>query len=309
MLDQFTHLFRFQAIAEEGSLRKASERLKLTQPALSRSLALLEASFGRELLERHARGVRPTPFGERVLNTSRRMIRHWELAELELQSGDGDTRASLKIGVGPIWRSGILAPVFMEMKQRHPKVLLEVIALREGQELADLDEGRLDVVLGGVRIDSRQHPHLKYHWLTDLIVQIAAREGHPAFERLRPDDPKSEQCLLDYPWIVYNEMALYDDRSHYWISDRLGRDPDIWLKSGNLLTVLTMLQRSDSLCVLSDLAIGAVAQPRVLPLPVELRRRRIPLGLVHREELADWVFITDFLDMCRRRFENQTLPA
>uniref|UniRef100_UPI003101AF82 helix-turn-helix domain-containing protein n=1 Tax=Neorhizobium sp. EC2-8 TaxID=3129230 RepID=UPI003101AF82 len=56
MLDQITHLFRLQAIVEEGSLRRAAERLNLTQPALSRSLAQLEAHFGRPLLERHARG-------------------------------------------------------------------------------------------------------------------------------------------------------------------------------------------------------------------------------------------------------------
>ena len=84
MLDIVTHLFRLQAIVEESSLRRAAARLNVTQSALSRSLAQLEAYFGRPILERHARGVRPTPFGERVLSESLRLQRQWTISEQSL---------------------------------------------------------------------------------------------------------------------------------------------------------------------------------------------------------------------------------
>ena len=60
MIDQFSHLHRFVAIAEEGSRHRAAARLNLTQPALPRSIGQLAAGFGRPLLERHARGARLT---------------------------------------------------------------------------------------------------------------------------------------------------------------------------------------------------------------------------------------------------------
>lgn len=302
MLDQFTHLFRFQAIVEQGSLRRAGEQLNLTQPALSRSLALLEASFGRQLLERHARGVRPTPFGERVLATARRMNRQWDIAQGELRQDPAEQRVALRLGVGPIWRSGVLTPVYEEMRRRHPSLLLEISALREGSALSDLDEGRLDAVLGGTRVDRREHPHLMRHRLTDITVQITAREGHPVFGQLKPGDRDSEAALLDYPWIAYTEMALYADTGDYSISDRLGREPDFWMKSSNLLTVLTTVQRTDSLCILSDLMVGSMREPRLVALPLDLRRKLIPLGLIHREELADWELMQDFLSLSRARF-------
>ena len=53
MLDQMTHLFRLSKIVEAGSMRKASNDLNVTQPALSRSIAKLEERFGKNILIRH----------------------------------------------------------------------------------------------------------------------------------------------------------------------------------------------------------------------------------------------------------------
>jgi DNA-binding transcriptional LysR family regulator len=299
MLDKFTHLFRFQAIVEEGSMHRAASRLNLTQPALSRSIAILEDSFGRQLLERHARGVRPTPFGERVLNNTLRLNRYWEIADRELRADPAQQQVALRLGIGPIWRSGLLAPIFEEMRKRHPEMLVEILPLNENRAVEDLNEGKLDAVLGGTRIDRREHPRLVSQDLLNLNTHIIAREGHPIFERLAQKGPRAERSILDYPWILYSEMALYADDSDRSISDRFGREPDIWMKSSNLMTVLTTLQRSDSLAVLSDLAVGAAANPRLVPVPVNLRRKQIPVGILHREELSDWPLMLNFIALCR----------
>ncbi len=309
MLDKFTHLFRFQAIVEEGSMHKASARLNLTQPALTRSIAILEEGFGRALLERHARGVRLTPFGARVLSTTKRLNRYWEIADQEMRAHPTEQRMALRLGVGPIWRSGLIGPVFEAVRQRHPNFLVEIFPLREDQALSDLNEGRLDAVLGGTRVDPREHPQLISRDLLDITVQITAREGHPIFARLQGADKDAERAVLDYPWIIYSEMALYADDSDRSISDRYGREPDVWMKSANLMTVLTTMQRSDSLCMLSDLAVSSMAEPRILPVPIDLRRKRIPVGLIHRKELLDWALMRDFHDLCCEHLGTPRLDA
>ncbi len=302
MLDKFTHLFRFQAIVEEGSMHRASARLNLTQPALTRSIAILEKGFGQPLLERHARGVRPTPFGDRVLKNTMRLNRFWEIADRELRSEPADAQVLLRLGIGPAWRTGAMAPVFNEMRKRYPKLLIEISPLREERALADLNEGRLDAVLGGARIDPREHPHLMSRDLTTITIQIVAREGHPIFAQLAEGGAAAERCVLDYPWILYSEIALYADDSDHSISDRYGREPDIWMKSANLMTVLSTLQRSDSLSFLSDFSISSVAEPQIRAVPIDLRRRKIPLGLIHRTELSDWDLMRDFLELCQTQF-------
>jgi LysR family transcriptional regulator, nitrogen assimilation regulatory protein len=57
----------FVAIAAAGSLSKASERLRIAQPALSLQLANLEAYLGTKLFERYNRGVRLTQSGTMLL--------------------------------------------------------------------------------------------------------------------------------------------------------------------------------------------------------------------------------------------------
>ncbi|WDR03973.1 LysR family transcriptional regulator [Devosia algicola] len=143
-------LFRFQAIAEAGSVRRAAERLNITQPALSRSLAQLEKHYAQPLLERHARGVRPTGFGQRLLSTISRLARDWELAEIELASGGRLAEGLLRINAGPLWSAVALPAILVKLHQMFPNLVVE-IGNRSGAAVnADLMEGRIDVSFGGM---------------------------------------------------------------------------------------------------------------------------------------------------------------
>ena len=57
----------FSAVAHAGSMGKAAAELGVTQPAVSKAIADLEAAVGRPLLDRGRHGVAPTPYGEAVL--------------------------------------------------------------------------------------------------------------------------------------------------------------------------------------------------------------------------------------------------
>jgi DNA-binding transcriptional LysR family regulator len=53
-----------QAVIERGGMAKAAAHLNLSQPAVSKSIATLEHAIGVALLDRTAKGVTPTAFGE-----------------------------------------------------------------------------------------------------------------------------------------------------------------------------------------------------------------------------------------------------
>lgn len=80
-----THLLRsFLHVAELGNLSRASERLHLSQPALSRQIKQLEQSLGVELFERTGRGVRLTDAGELLERRARPLLADLEVLAAEV---------------------------------------------------------------------------------------------------------------------------------------------------------------------------------------------------------------------------------
>jgi LysR family transcriptional regulator, regulator of abg operon len=288
MLDQITHLFRLQAIFEEGSLRRAAERLNLTQPALSRSLAQLEKYFGRPLLERHARGVHPTPFGEQVLSEALRMQRHWTVAEEALRDGAYTGHSVLRIGAGPVWRAVVVPEIILALQKDFPWMSFELKNSRFSHSLTDLKEGRIDVLFTGAPMGDGSENRLKVHPFGVVVDNIVAREQHPIFDTVQADGMVPTERLLDYPWVIYNEIPTYQETARNALFEKLGQEPNIALVCESLLSAMTVLQRGDFLSILPDAAAAAVSAPSLMSVPVNMRRRQTTGNFVYREEMQDW---------------------
>ncbi|HYP77909.1 MAG TPA: LysR family transcriptional regulator [Polyangiaceae bacterium] len=64
----------FVAVAEEGNVGRAAERLHIAQPPVSRQIQALEAEIGTPLFARTPRGMRLLPSGEEFLHRARRIL-------------------------------------------------------------------------------------------------------------------------------------------------------------------------------------------------------------------------------------------
>lgn len=127
-------LRHFVAAVETGSLLGAAERVRLSQPALSRSVRALEASVGVPLLERHPRGVRPTVYGEVLLRHARLLHNQARLAFAEIDALREGREGHLRIGVAPSFHR-VLPAAVGQLLTSHPTLTF------------DLFEGTYDVVV------------------------------------------------------------------------------------------------------------------------------------------------------------------
>jgi LysR family nitrogen assimilation transcriptional regulator len=123
----------FVAIAEEGSLSAAAERMHVAQPALSYHLAFLERQLDLKLFDRHARGMSLTPAGSRYLEHARRILADINSAELDLrqlaQSGVARVTLGLLSASAPFLTPHLLRAIADE----RPLVSVDVI---EGDSVA-----------------------------------------------------------------------------------------------------------------------------------------------------------------------------
>jgi DNA-binding transcriptional LysR family regulator len=118
------HLRYFVAVADEGQITRAAQKLRVTQPALSRAISELESELGVRLVERHARGVTLTPAGESFLLRARAAVSAWTDAVASARSRahvDSSTIEFGFLGVPP----GLDSPgVLEEFAQAHPGIEL-----------------------------------------------------------------------------------------------------------------------------------------------------------------------------------------
>lgn len=141
------HLALFHAVAEEGSFSRGAERLFVSQPAVSKQIAELEASLKTRLFDRLPKGVRLTEAGEVLAGYARRMATLEEETERALAELQGLERGRLVVGASLTIGAYVLPEVFGAFRRRYPgiELHLEIANTETIQRL--LIEGALDIGL------------------------------------------------------------------------------------------------------------------------------------------------------------------
>src|SRR5260370_40242754 len=97
--------------SESGSLRQAAEKMRLSQPALSRSIRELELATGVKLLERTALGVKATVYAEALILRSKIIEAELRQSRADIVRLKASTHADLRSGSSPDAAFGLLPAV------------------------------------------------------------------------------------------------------------------------------------------------------------------------------------------------------
>lgn len=135
----------FKAVADCGSFAKASERLRISQPAISAQIGQLEAELNAELLVRHARGVRLTAAGAIFLEHGRDILARIEQARAAVSESAGEVSGSVTIGIMTTIANVVAAPLLERAKQLYPKLDLKIFEALSGEISAWHASGRFDL--------------------------------------------------------------------------------------------------------------------------------------------------------------------
>lgn len=173
----------FLAVAKEKSISKASETLFVSQPAVSKQIALLENELGCKLFERHTRGLGLTPAGvafeKLFLEFKIRLRETLEIAQAEEDSLTG----RYVLGAFDGWRlSEFSLDLFAYLRKRYPRVDFEVISYGIDQIIYALKHGEADDIIATESVLANS-PELKVTHICSINSTLLFSADHPLADK------------------------------------------------------------------------------------------------------------------------------
>lgn len=281
---QLRHLRCLVTVAQERHLARAAERLALSQPAMSKTLAELEALAGTRLVERGTAGRRGiqgfTAAGQLLLAHALKVLDAIDASAQAVMPGGGTRIERLRIGALPSVAPSLLPDALVALRQRLPTLQ---VAVRTGTNAGLLDAlraGDLDLVAGRMS-DPQLMAGLTFELLYTEPLALVARAGHPLARAATP----SMQAVLGFPSIVYSEGTIPRHHTESFLSGLGLALPAAALQTLDLSLARAMLVRSDAVwftplgAARDDLAAG-----RLVRLDVDTGGTQEPVGLLVRSD-------------------------
>ena len=200
MIDRFrTYLI----VVEEGSINRASARLRIAQSALSRQMKALEDQLGGSLLERESSGVKPTGLGHHLIQTMTPVVAAFDAAVADLRRLARGERTELRVGYLISAADSVLSPAIDELRKSHPEVTLHLQDMSPREQIDGLRTGELDLALIGQEGASAAR---EYHStkLRSLGVCVAVSNRDPLAAR----QSMSLKDLSGHPFIAVDEAQV-----------------------------------------------------------------------------------------------------
>src|ERR1700746_4005285 len=235
---ELRHLRYFIVVGEEQHYGRASRRLRVAQPALSRQIQDLEEEVGFKLFDRLPRGVKLSVAGKLFLEDARRILQAVNEATARAARVARGQSGTLRVGFpGNASWHGAVPDSFRRFREQQADAELQLQPAASLEQLDAIRSGRLDA--GFVNFMPKADPELDQLPVAIQHVELAAPKRHPLtrLKRLRLRD------LTDAPFVWFPRWAspaFYDRLMHECYRGGL-KSPRIIQEGLNEATILSLV--------------------------------------------------------------------
>ena len=263
-------------VVQAGSMSKAATLLNTTQPAVSRSIAILEHTTGVRLLERSSRGIEPTAYGSALLNGGVAAFDDLRQSVRNIEFLADPTAGEVRIGCTPLLAASFVSAIIDRLSRRYPRMVFHVVTGYVETLHRELSGRNVDLLIAR-RFGPFAEERLDFQFLFDDCSVVAAGAQSPWARRRRIRFAE----LLKEPWVLpppgseiasiaieafrangvdYPRATVVTDSPHVRMS---------LLTTGRFVTILPA----------SALKFPAM-RPEIKALHVQLRNARAPSGII-----------------------------
>lgn len=270
------HLAQLAAVVSTGGVTEAAKLLGVSQPAVSRTIAMLEARLGERLFIRGKRPLVPTEVGRQLALQGQVILDAGRKAAEALDMFRQGMSGSVRVGGVPFFLDAIISRMIGQFQLSHPDILVEQSYCNLPDAQAGLRAGHLDIAicpLGLVEAGTE----LRFTELLPGRNVVAARSVHPLFRRkiVTTDD------LLQYPWIgPLPGSPLLADLHSILLSIGMS-EVNVRYSGGSLMSVLNYMEETDALTVLPQSVLFAFRQTKKFrTVPIKIPQPDRSLGIL-----------------------------
>ncbi|MFC7398216.1 LysR family transcriptional regulator [Chelatococcus sp. GCM10030263] len=272
---EYRHLKYFIAVAEELSFTRASARLRVAQPHLSREIRRLEEELEVPLFARDRRRVMLTAGGSAFLQSAYRILEETAEAVHTAKRAHRGQTGRVRIGFSTSAGLGVLPHAVRRFRQEWPEIELALTEYNSDEQPDLIRGGALDA--GLLYPPLRAEEGLSTETLVADPLLAALPQDHPLGNRQKI----ALEALADEPWIFFPRAVasrLHDEIIH--ACREAGFTPRVVQEALKLSTIASLVASGLGTCLvpitLARLRLpGTIYRPLVSPL-------QVPLTLMHR---------------------------
>jgi DNA-binding transcriptional LysR family regulator len=136
------------AVADTGSMAKAATRLRISHPAVSKSISEIEGALGVRLFDRNSQGAELTAYGEVLLRCGVNVFDEMQQSLRSLEHLSDPNSGEVRLGCTDIILHSLVPPIVRKFSRAHPGVQLDVkLTNPGGHQIQELRERKIDLLM------------------------------------------------------------------------------------------------------------------------------------------------------------------
>lgn len=242
---ELRHYRYFLAAAEELNISKASRRLNVSQPAMSRLIRDLENELDTPLFMRERFGLSLTPSGEKLLIYARQILDLSNEATRVLRNQPAVT-PTITIGFITSSLGSFFGAALKSIRESYPDLMVKIHELSPADQLKKLRKSRIDIALIGNPCGS-VHDEFETQVLFEMPLEAVLPDGHRLAKRKR----LSLKELENDDYIGYSEESFPGRTQTIINACRVaGFKPSLKYQADSLVEVLTLIGAGTGVCLM-----------------------------------------------------------
>ncbi len=304
---QFQQLEYFVAIADAGSLNKASEKLFLTQPSLSKAIANLEEEINVKVFIRSKSGVELTEEGKKLYHYAKAILERTELI-YRLGQDSSEMPGLITVSSYPLISMGAWTAEYYNT-HRDPYIHIDLKECRAMQLMENVENGISEI--GFMMFNQAQEKEIQYTLRTKKLVYhplgydswyANVGPSHPLYNR----EEITMQELLEYPVIRFQD-DFFSNLTFFLEIDgiKLNKFEKV-LHVNDTAAIVSILLNTDAFRFGPKISAPDFLKVGIRTIPIRNCQVRIDVGWIEQRMVAHSQYVLDFISLLEEKCAGLT---